>query len=99
MIFYGDLDVLVIDELFFGCKLIVMIYQFDNCRESLYCLVWKQIEEGCQVYIVYLLIKESEKIDLKNFEEGYLYICEEFFDCKVCKVYGKMKFVEKDVQM
>ena len=57
------------------------------------------VEEGRQVYIVYPLIKESEKIDLKNLEEGYLHICEEFPDCKVCKVHGKMKPAEKDAQM
>lgn len=45
------------------------------------------------------MIKESEKIDLKNLEEGYLHICEEFPDCKVCKVHGKMKAAEKDAQI
>ena len=96
---YGDLDVSVIDELPPGRKPIATIHQFDNRRESLYRSVRKQIEEGRQVYIVYPLIKESEKIDLKNLEEGYLHICEEFPDCKVCKVHGKMKPAEKDAQM
>ena len=59
----------------------------------------KQIAEGRQVYIVYPLIKESEKIDLKNLEEGYLHVCEEFPECRVCKVHGKMKPAEKDAQM
>ena len=59
----------------------------------------KQIDEGRQVYIVYPLIKESEKIDLKNLEEGYQHILEEFPKCKVCKVHGKMKPAEKDEQM
>ena len=95
----GDLDVSVIDELPPGRKPIATIHQFDNRRESLYRSVRKQIEEGRQVYIVYPLIKESEKIDLKNLEEGYLHICEEFPDCKVCKVHGKMKPAEKDAQM
>ena len=99
MTLYGDLDVSVIDELPPGRKPIATIHQFDNRRESLYCSVRKQIEEGRQVYIVYPLIKESEKIDLKNLEEGYLHICEEFPDCKVCKVHGKMKPAEKDAQM
>lgn len=99
MTLYGDLDVSVIDELPPGRKPIATIHQFDNRRESLYRSVRKQIEEGRQVYIVYPLIKESEKIDLKNLEEGYLHICEEFPDCKVCKVYGKMKPAEKDAQM
>ena len=99
MTHYGDLDVSVIDELPPGRKPIATIHQFDNRRESLYRSVRKQIEEGRQVYIVYPLIKESEKIDLKNLEEGYLHICEEFPDCKVCKVHGKMKPAEKDAQM
>ena len=99
MTLYGDLDVSVIDELPPGRKPIATIHQFDNRRESLYCSVRKQIEEGRQVYIVYPLIKESEKIDLKNLEEGYLHICEEFPDCKVCKVHGKMKAAEKGAQM
>ena len=99
MTLYGDLDVSVIDELPPGRKPIATIHQFDNRRESLYRSVRKQIEDGRQVYIVYPLIKESEKIDLKNLEEGYLHICEEFPDCKVCKVHGKMKPAEKDAQM
>ena len=89
------MDVSVIDELPPGRKPITTIHQFDNRRESLYRSVHKQIAEGRQVYIVYPLIKESEKIDLKNLEEGYLQICEEFPDCKVCKVHGKMKPAEE----
>ena len=99
MTLYGDLDVSVIDELPPGRKPIATIHQFDNRRESLYRFVRAQIAEGRQVYIVYPLIKESEKIDLKNLEEGYLHVCEEFPDCRICKVHGKMKPVEKDEQM
>ena len=99
MTLYGDLDVSVIDELPPGRKPIVTIHKYDAHRVSLYRSVHRQIAEGRQVYIVYPLIKESEKIDLKNLEEGYLHICEEFPDCKVCKVHGKMKAAEKDAQM
>ncbi|MEG0464289.1 ATP-dependent DNA helicase RecG [Bacteroides sp.] len=99
MTLYGDLDVSVIDELPPGRKPITTVHQFDNRRESLYHSVRKQIAEGRQIYIVYPLIKESEKIDLKNLEEGYQHICEEFSDSKVCKVHGKMKAAEKDEQM
>lgn len=99
MTLYGDLDVSVIDELPPGRKPIATIHQFDNRRESLYHSVHKQIAEGRQVYIVYPLIKESEKIDLKNLEEGYQHICEEFPECRICKVHGKMKPAEKDEQM
>lgn len=99
MTLYGDLDVSVIDELPPGRKPIVTLHQFDNRRMSLYQSIHRQIAEGRQVYIVYPLIEESEKIDLKNLEEGYLHIREEFPECKVCKVHGKMKASEKDAQM
>lgn len=99
MTLYGDLDVSVIDELPPGRKPIVTIHQFDSRRASLYESVRKQIAEGHQVYIVYPLIKESEKIDLKNLEEGYSHVCDAFPDCMVCKVHGKMKPAEKDAQM
>lgn len=99
MTLYGDLDVSVIDELPPGRKPITTIHQFDNRREGLYRSVHKQIAEGRQIYIVYPLIKESEKIDLKNLEEGYVHICEEFPECKVCKMHGKMSAAEKDAQM
>jgi len=99
MTLYGDLDVSVIDELPPGRKPISTIHQFDNRRESLYKFIGKQIEEGRQIYIVYPLIEESEKIDLKNLEEGFMHIREEFPQYQVCKVHGKMKAAEKDAQM
>ena len=99
MTLYGDLDVSVIDELPPGRKPIQTIHQFDNRRASLYAGIRKQINEGRQIYIVYPLIKESEKIDIKNLEEGYGHICAEFPDCQVSKVHGQMKPAEKDVEM
>lgn len=99
MTLYGDLDVSVIDELPPGRKPIQTIHQFDNRRPSLYAGIRKQIAEGRQAYIVYPLIKESEKIDLKNLEEGYNQICAEFPDCKVSKVHGQMKPAEKEAEM
>ena len=99
MTLYGDLDVSVIDELPPGRKPIQTIHQFDNRRAGLYAGIRKQIGEGRQVYIVYPLIKESEKIDIKNLEEGYGHICAEFPDCKVSKVHGQMKPAEKDAEM
>ena len=99
MTLYGDLDVSVIDELPPGRKPIQTIHQFDNRRPSLYAGIRKQIAEGRQVYIVYPLIKESEKMDIKNLEEGYAHICEEFLECKVSKVHGQMKPAEKDAEM
>ncbi len=99
MTLYGDLDVSVIDELPPGRKPIETIHQFDNRRRSLYESMRKQIEEGRQVYIVYPIIKESEKMDIKNLEEGYVHICEEFPQYKVSVVHGKMKPSDKDAEM
>ena len=99
MTLYGDLDVSVIDELPPGRKPIQTIHQFDNRRPSLYAGIRKQIGEGRQVYIVYPLIKESEKMDIKNLEEGYEHVCAEFPECKVSKVHGQMKPAEKDAEM
>ena len=99
MTLYGDLDVSVIDELPPGRKPIQTIHQFDNRRPSLYAGIRKQIAEGRQVYIVYPLIKESEKMDIKNLEEGYEHICDEFPECQVSKVHGQMKPAEKDAEM
>jgi ATP-dependent DNA helicase RecG len=70
-----------------------------NRKESLYRFIRRQINEGRQAYIVYPLIKESEKIDLKNLEEGFVHICEEFPGFNVCKVHGKMSSAEKEEQM
>lgn len=99
MTLYGDLDVSVIDELPPGRKPIQTIHQFDNRRASLYAGIRKQIDEGRQIYIVYPLIKESEKIDIKNLEEGYGHICAEFPECQVSKVHGQMKPADKDAEM
>ena len=99
MTLYGDLDVSVIDELPPGRKPIQTVHQFDNRRASLYAFIRKQIESGRQIYIVYPLIQESEKMDIKNLEDGYTNICEEFPEYRVSKVHGKMKPAEKDAEM
>lgn len=99
MTLYGDLDVSVIDELPPGRKPIRTIHQYDTNREGLYRAIRGQLEEGRQIYIVYPLITESEKIDLKNLEEGYENIKKIFPEYNVCKVHGKMKPAEKDEQM
>lgn len=99
MTLYGDLDVSVINELPPGRKPIQTIHQFDNRRASMYAFIRKQIQEGRQAYIVYPLIQESEKMDIKNLEDGYMHICEEFPEYKVSKVHGKMKPAEKDEEM
>ncbi|MEG1585951.1 MAG: ATP-dependent DNA helicase RecG [Bacteroidales bacterium] len=99
MTVYGDLDVSVIDELPPGRKPIQTLHQFDNKRGSLYSGVRKQLELGRQVYIVYPLIEENEKLDYKNLEEGFEHIKEVFPEYKVCMVHGKMKPADKDAQM
>lgn len=99
MTVYGDLDVSIIDELPPGRKPIQTIHQYDKKRGALYESIRKQLQEGRQVYIVYPLIEESEKLDLKNLEEGFEHIKEVFPEYTVCKVHGKMKPKEKDAEM
>ena len=99
MTVYGDLDVSVIDELPPGRKPIQTIHQYDNRRGALYASMRKQIEQGRQIYIVYPLIQESERSDLKNLEDGFKHIQEAFPEYEVCMVHGKMKPVEKEVEM
>jgi len=99
MTLYGDLDVSVIDELPPGRKPIYTVHMFDSYREQIYRKVRMEMEQGRQVYIVYPLIQESEKMDLKNLEDGYVQVCRHFPDYKVGKVHGKMKPAEKDAEM
>lgn len=99
MTVYGDLDVSVIDELPPGRKPIQTIHQYDKKRGALYNSIKRQLEEGRQIYFVYPLIEESEKIDLRNLEEGFDHIKEVFPDYTVCKVHGKMKPAEKEAEM
>jgi ATP-dependent DNA helicase RecG len=99
MTIYGDLDVSVIDELPPGRKPIQTIHKFDTQMTSLYQGIRQQIRLGRQVYIVYPLIKESEKIDLKNLEEGFDALREVFPEFRMSKVHGKMKAKEKEEEM
>ena len=99
MTLYGDLDVSVIDELPPGRKPITTSHIFRNRIDSLYSFIRSQINEGRQAYIVYPLINESEKLDLKNLEDGYKQLCNVFCDYKLSKLHGKMKPKEKDEEM
>ena len=99
MTIYGDLDVSVIDELPPGRKPIVTLHKYDNQMTSLYAGIRQQIQAGRQVYIVYPLIEESEKLDLKNLEEGFQHLCEVFPDYRLSKVHGRMKSQEKEEEM
>ncbi len=99
MTLYGDLDVSVIDELPPGRKPINTSHIFRNRIDSLYSFIHTQISEGRQAYVVYPLISESEKLDLKNLEDGYRQLCNVFCDYKLSKLHGKMKPKEKDDEM
>ena len=99
MTLYGDLDVSVIDELPPGRKPIVTLHKYDSQLSDLYRGIQQQIHEGRQAYIVFPLIKESEKMDLKNLEEGYEHVKEAFPQNTVVKVHGQMKPVEKEAEM
>ena len=99
MTIYGDLDVSVIDELPPGRKPIQTLHKYDNQTTSLYNGIRQQIRLGRQVYIVFPLISESEKSDLKNLEEGFATLCEVFPEFKLSKVHGRMKPAEKEVEM
>ena len=99
MTIYGDLDVSVIDELPPGRKPVMTIHKFDNQTVSLYNGIRQQVHEGRQVYIVFPLIEESEKSDLKNLEDGYKKLCEVFPEFRLSKVHGRMKPKEKEAEM
>ena len=99
MTLYGDLDVSVIDELPPGRKPIETLHFWEERSESLYRGIRQQVSLGRQVYVVYPLIKESEKIDLQNLEEGYALLCNTFPDLKISKVHGQMKPADKDAEM
>ena len=99
MTIYGDLDVSVIDELPPGRKPIQTLHKFDNQLTSLYQSIRRQINLGRQVYIVFPLIKENEKIDLKNLEEGYETLKQAFPEFRLSKIHGRMKSAEKVAEM
>ena len=99
MTLYGDLDVSVIDELPPGRKPIVTSHVFDSRMPSLYDGIRRQIALGRQVYIVFPLIEESEKIDLKNLEDGYEMLRQVFPEFRMSKVHGRMKSAEKEEEM
>ncbi len=99
MTLYGDLDVSVIDELPPGRKPIRTIHMFDAHRQRIYELMHRELQLGRQIYIVYPLIKETEKMDLKDLEAGFEEISKAFPAYKVSKVHGKMKAADKDSEM
>ena len=101
MTFYGDLDVSVIDELPPGRKAISTIHRFESHRLKLFSFIREEVKSGRQVYIVYPLIQESEKLDFNNLMDGYESISRAFPlpDFKVSIVHGQMKADDKQMEM
>ena len=99
MTLYGDLDVSVIDELPPGRKPVQTTHVLMSRMPSLYDGLRKQIHQGRQVYIVFPLIEESEKIDLQNLEDGFATLTQVFPEFRLSKVHGKMKPADKEAEM
>ena len=99
MTVYGDLDVSVIDELPPGRTPVNTLVRYDSGRVEVDNLIFSQLKQGRQIYIVYPLIQENEKLDLKSLELGFQRTCDTFYDYNVCYVHGKMKPEEKERQM
>lgn len=99
MTLYGDLDVSIIDELPPGRKPIMTLHKYDDQTTSLYEGIRQQVGAGRQVYIVFPLIEENEKTDLKNLEAGYESLCQIFPNLNIGKVHGRMKPKEKEAEM
>ena len=99
MTIYGDLDVSVIDELPPGRKPIMTLHKYENQMVSLYEGIRKEVSKGRQVYVVYPLITESEKMDLQDLEAGFAHLQEVFPTYSLSKVHGKMKPAEKEEEM
>ena len=99
MTLYGDLDVSVIDELPPGRKPVATQHVYDSQLPRLYDSIRRQVRLGRQAYIVFPLIEESEKSDLKNLEAGYEQLREVFPEMCLGKVHGRMKPAEKDAEM
>lgn len=101
MSLYGDLDISIINELPPGRKPIQTVHQFDNNRLKIYDFMKTEIAKGRQIYIVYPLIQESEKLDFKDLMDGYDTVSRDFPlpNYAVSIVHGKMKPAEKDFEM
>jgi len=99
MTVYGDLDVSVIDELPPGRKSVITTHRNDAKRLSVFGFIKDEIKKGRQVYIVYPLIEESAKLDLKDLTDGYESICRAFPNNQVSIVHGRMKAADKEFEM
>ncbi|WP_037319549.1 ATP-dependent DNA helicase RecG [Salegentibacter sp. Hel_I_6] len=99
MSLYGDLDISVIDELPPGRKPIKTVHRYDSNRLKVFAFIRDEIKKGRQVYVVYPLIQESEKMDYKDLMDGYESIAREFPDQQISIVHGQMKSDAKDYEM
>lgn len=99
MTLYGDLDISVIDELPKGRKPIKTLHRYDSHRLQVNGFIREQVAAGRQVYMVYPLIDESEKLDLKHLMDGYESVCRAFPDYAISIVHGKMKPDAKEYEM
>ncbi len=101
MSLYGDLDISVIDELPPGRKPIQTVHRFDSNRLKVWKFIRDEIALGRQIYIVYPLIQESEKMDFKDLMDGYESISRDFPlpDYAISILHGKMKPADKDAEM
>ncbi|MFD2516310.1 ATP-dependent DNA helicase RecG [Salinimicrobium flavum] len=101
MSLYGDLDVSVIDELPPGRKDIKTVHRYDSNRLKVFAFIRDEIKKGRQVYVVYPLIQESEKMDYKDLMDGYESIAREFPmpNYQISIVHGQMKPADKDYEM
>ena len=99
MTLYGDLDVSVIDEMPKGRKPIQTVHRYDANRLKVNGFLREEIARGRQVYMVYPLIEESEKMDLKDLMDGYESVCRAFPDLAISIVHGKMKPDAKEYEM
>ncbi|WP_299156747.1 ATP-dependent DNA helicase RecG [uncultured Christiangramia sp.] len=99
MSLYGDLDISVIDELPPGRKPIKTVHRYDSNRLKVFAFIRDEIQKGRQVYIVYPLIQESEKMDYKDLMDGYESIAREFPENQISIVHGQMKPADKDFEM
>lgn len=99
MTVYGDLHVSIIDELPPGRKPIQTIHYSLQKRAQVYSFMRQQIQAGRQIYVVFPLIKENEKMDLQDLQNGFNELCEAFPEYKISMVHGQMKAADKDMQM
>ena len=99
MTLYGDLDVSIIDELPAGRKPIKTVHRYDSHRLTVFGFMRDEIRKGRQIYVVYPLIEESEKLDFKDLMDGYDSVTRAFPECQVSIVHGKMKAENKDFEM